>query len=536
MPQANGGTGFVFRYLGLPVTAPLSNPPEFFYAYSWVNDPNNAAGGYYAYSYPSLRRGEGYGVYYNDALSKWSVKGPLNQGDIRLICPSGIGQSGCVFTEAKQGWYLLSNPYPHPVYWGSSTAQFPNTGLGATPFSSNFLGGQGWTDWCNARGISPCPTNSNDSDGPLSGGFLVGSGISHVIAIMDNSNLDENQLQRLRLFALDGWGSINNQFEPNLGWYGRRDLNGSTYEQTRRITDGIIAPGQSFWVYSYGISATAIKDPADLSLSALNQSSYLILTENAKDAKGNSGEFYRGASVENASNPQQQVVETSNSLIEIAAVQNGKEDIAFITSLQDSRNLKPVESGVTPKFFTMDLGVYTVHEQTNTPALHQEVLFDKVDQKIFLSFTNLKKGKVELTFNWKDNFIFRDQLYLNDVSTGQAFPLSKGFRFEFDSENSEGEVQQRFFISMEPNTASAKSESALMLFPNPARDRVTVRLSDSSVAGSIVKVIDSSGQEIYNVTAESDFTIDIQNWPAGIYFISLKNSEKIYSGKFIKIR
>jgi hypothetical protein len=75
--------------------------------------------------------------------------------------------------------------------------------------------------------------------------------------------------------------------------------------------------------------------------------------------------------------------------------------------------------------------------------------------------------------------------------------------------------------------------SSLQIFPNPAKGYLTVRASEKNAA---IEIFNVEGRKILSTVAdESQFTIDLENFPAGIYYLRSQEGDQVVNRKFIKV-
>jgi hypothetical protein len=73
---------------------------------------------------------------------------------------------------------------------------------------------------------------------------------------------------------------------------------------------------------------------------------------------------------------------------------------------------------------------------------------------------------------------------------------------------------------------------SLQVFPNPAKDHIVVRVKEKN---SAVEIFSTDGRRMTSTIAvENEFTIDIDDFPSGIYFLRNIEGKKIVTRKFIK--
>jgi hypothetical protein len=96
-------------------------------------------------------------------------------------------------------------------------------------------------------------------------------------------------------------------------------------------------------------------------------------------------------------------------------------------------------------------------------------------------------------------------------------------------------------VSYFTNNAALESESfdifeSVTLYPNPAKDRITISIPQGLAVTGNFDVYNAIGQKITTkkVTTENDLTINTNNYQAGIYFINLTIGEFSKTLRFIK--
>jgi hypothetical protein len=82
--------------------------------------------------------------------------------------------------------------------------------------------------------------------------------------------------------------------------------------------------------------------------------------------------------------------------------------------------------------------------------------------------------------------------------------------------------------------------SEIKIFPNPAKDNISVNLSPSIAGQTEIIVYDMMGRKILNSFVDynvySPLSFDISTLERGVYFFSIKNKHDTLTKKFLVIR
>ena len=84
---------------------------------------------------------------------------------------------------------------------------------------------------------------------------------------------------------------------------------------------------------------------------------------------------------------------------------------------------------------------------------------------------------------------------------------------------------------------SAVIEGALVLYPNPVRDRVHIQINDVAQHVATAHVYDTSGSLLRTETLQrrgAAFELGVSELPSGLYVIKLIAGPSTYSHKFVK--
>ena len=77
-----------------------------------------------------------------------------------------------------------------------------------------------------------------------------------------------------------------------------------------------------------------------------------------------------------------------------------------------------------------------------------------------------------------------------------------------------------------------------MVVPNPAHTSISLNLNQLN-SNTLLSFTDVLGQELYKVVLDSkfsnvDYSIDISEWPNGLYFLNLENNSNQIVKRFVK--
>ena len=86
------------------------------------------------------------------------------------------------------------------------------------------------------------------------------------------------------------------------------------------------------------------------------------------------------------------------------------------------------------------------------------------------------------------------------------------------------------------NAMPEREEPLLRVYPNPSTDRVTVAVSEGAVEGPCTcAVMDDMGRKMFEEEAlVTPLTIDVSQWPSGVYFVRISCNRINCSRKFVK--
>jgi len=145
--------------------------------------------------------------------------------------------------------------------------------------------------------------------------------------------------------------------------------------------------------------------------------------------------------------------------------------------------------------------------------------------EVILNGLNLFSTQSADLYEWYKNF---------DVipnATGRSYPFNgePGSYFILTKSNSCNRISNTVLITgvNEPLTPIANSVS---IFPNPAENIITVTGLDNQAT---MKIMNVTGQVVYEAKVLSDEVIPVERWPRGIYIVTIMNNLSVVTKKIV---
>lgn len=380
---------------------------------------------------------------------------------------------------------------------------------------------EAWGSW-SYNGWEPYPASGLASANPL----VVGRGYSalmlepgnRVVDVTGSINRGNINLPVIRTdhpgFASeDGWNLVGNPYPSAILW----DLNGSGWSYTNiaptiAFVDnragiykywngltgtgdadfgGVIALGQSFWVYANATSPS------------------LTVREAAKTT--NVGTLYRKAQ------PQQLVIELTH---------NSVTDRAYLTIQEDATEDFDKAYDIF-KIPNPEFGVGIMNNKSQIFAISAEntteLYADTFERKLSIAFT--EKGKYTLDF--RNSAVIPVPLFLYDRYLDKVTKLPDSYSFDID--DNVGSYQNRFMLTTRNSTPEKGSQlNVLQAYPNPTRDVIEVRVQTSECGTPTAQMINAVGQEVLSAklvplsAGHYGATININSFNAGAYLLRIR--------------
>jgi hypothetical protein len=121
---------------------------------------------------------------------------------------------------------------------------------------------------------------------------------------------------------------------------------------------------------------------------------------------------------------------------------------------------------------------------------------------------------------------FTEEWYL-DTAASQSVYYAK---IEFDTTSIEYAWNRDSVLSGIQDISVGEGFS---IYPNPAKEQVTVDVSGFSTESVKVSAMDIMGRKVYAQTVTGKVSIDTQQWPAGVYVIRVEDGERMVTKKLV---
>ncbi len=115
----------------------------------------------------------------------------------------------------------------------------------------------------------------------------------------------------------------------------------------------------------------------------------------------------------------------------------------------------------------------------------------------------------------KSNYAFRDPLRAVSANGNRVYYRLK--MVEYDGGFNYSKID---YVRL-----PARGQTPFTLYPNPAREQLTLRNTDTALCGMPVQVTDASGRVIAQAELQDEVVIDLSGWASGLYFIKLPNGQ-----------
>jgi len=138
----------------------------------------------------------------------------------------------------------------------------------------------------------------------------------------------------------------------------------------------------------------------------------------------------------------------------------------------------------------------------------------------------IKGQSVTLTASWPGNHIWSNGQTSRSI---QVFPSEDGYYTVTD--NYECAMDSYFVDVVEANEVKAvNAEVALILYPNPTKDQLTLEVASMNSELSAIKLIDFSGRTVLNEkldnTVAAKKLLSVAHLPKGVYLVQVSGTQQ----------
>lgn len=286
--------------------------------------------------------------------------------------------------------------------------------------------------------------------------------------------------------ANGGTGIVTNAFTYNY-------TNG-----TGNLPNGLIATGQAFWVHLSAAGSLVVKEPAKTVIAG--------------------GKFLRTQSI----GPEQLMISLSG---------DGFRDNSFLV----------VDQQATPAFDQQYDGLKFMHPDyasiyfvDHARRLSMNAVPEISDTDEFaLGIQSANPGVVRIQFTDLDRMSGSEGFFLIDKQEGSAIPIrelvARGYPVTIADPSVP--IEGRFFLSKKPRLDEIRQTDALVAYPNPTRDYLTIE--DGGHVLTAIALMDASGNAVRVFTGETRL-IDMREVSGGVYFLRLTTTEGVVVKRVLK--
>ena len=144
-----------------------------------------------------------------------------------------------------------------------------------------------------------------------------------------------------------------------------------------------------------------------------------------------------------------------------------------------------------------------------------------------VTIDSLKTGNY-LAMVFYTNPDFRDSSYVGSVS----FTITESNSYLLPSIQNQN--QSPCIVSGIPSDNNP-IDTALKIYPNPAKDKITIETSGKSIE-TYLSVVNIEGQQlITRQITEPEMILDISNLPSGVYIVRMINDRLVETGMMVKL-
>ncbi len=191
---------------------------------------------------------------------------------------------------------------------------------------------------------------------------------------------------------------------------------------------------------------------------------------------------------------------------------------------------------VTRVFDTEPLGWgqshYVLDKELNIPAKLALINMPGIGSELFLLYedgslellTDLNEGPSSMNDDKADIAIIDGNLFFEGITQETGKQLY-GVPVTFDFLSSTSEINEDYYV---PD---------ITIYPNPTQEVITISGKDYSTAPNYIKIINTSGDEVFSQIGDIDATkqINVSSYPAGTYYVLIDINNRTFVKPFVKI-
>jgi hypothetical protein len=124
-----------------------------------------------------------------------------------------------------------------------------------------------------------------------------------------------------------------------------------------------------------------------------------------------------------------------------------------------------------------------------------------------------------------------------EPSTDVTFSAEGTYTLTIEVSDGELESSESVTVTVGPTGIDPSSALGMRIYPNPAREIVTVELRNMDPSSTTLEIIDLTGKTVYNSRpVEERFDIEISGFEAGIYYVSVRSGHRLMNQKLFIAR
>ena len=195
----------------------------------------------------------------------------------------------------------------------------------------------------------------------------------------------------------------------------------------------------------------------------------------------------------------------------------------------ETNDQTPYYHMATDRVATLDLPYFHEIVKLVTAYMTTKGSLVAVDNTVSVTTTSITSNESSATYQWYD---CTTNLAISGATNQTFVPTING---SYEVEITSGNCSERsgciFFNTL---SLDSFSESDINIFPNPVKSDLNIEVA-IDIQSLEIKLYDISGKLILStITSESLTTINISEFPQGIYFLNVTDSEKAGAYKIIK--